>query len=86
MTGRVEEEAEGPEVSYQLSVNEELIEEIKLCVEQHLCSWYEESEGEIEPVSHPAQSLQHWLSRRAGELSAFSWSSSHLRAVVRLKY
>ena len=30
MRGRVEEEAEGPQVSYQLSVNQELIEEIEL--------------------------------------------------------
>ena len=30
MRGGVEEEAQGPEVSYQLSVNQELIEEIEL--------------------------------------------------------
>ena len=28
--GRVEEEAEGPQVSYQLSVKQELIEEVEL--------------------------------------------------------
>ena len=66
MRGSVEEEAQGPEVSYQLSVNQELIEEIELCVDQHLCCRYEQSQGKIKPVSHPAQPLQHGLSRMEG--------------------
>ena len=61
--GRVEEEAQGPQVSYQLSVEQELVEEIELGVDQHLWCRYDQSQGQVEPVGQPAQPLQHWLSR-----------------------
>ena len=63
MRGRVEEEAQGPQVSYQLSVEEELVEEIELRVDQHLGGRDDQSQGEVEPVSQPAQPFQHGLPR-----------------------
>ena len=60
--GRVEEEAQGPQVSYQLSVEQELVEEIELGVDQHLWCRNHESQGQVEPVGQPAQPLQHGLS------------------------
>ena len=64
--GRVEEEAQGPQVSYQLSVQQELVEEIELGVDQHLWCRYHQGQGEVEPVGHPAQPLQHGLPRKEG--------------------
>ena len=66
MRGGVEEETQGPEVSYQLSVDQELVEEVELGVDQHLSGRYEQSQGEVKPVGHPAQPLQHGLSRKEG--------------------
>ena len=59
--GRVEEEAEGPEVAQQLGVDQELVEEVELGVHQHVGGGHGQRQGEVEPVRHPAQTLQHRL-------------------------
>ena len=59
--GRVEEEAEGPEVAQQLGVDQELVEEVELGVHQHVGGGHGQRQGEVEPVRHPAQALQHRL-------------------------
>ena len=59
--GRVEEEAEGPEVAHQLRVDQELVEEVELGVDQHVGGGHGQRQGEVEPVRHPAQTLQHRL-------------------------
>ena len=43
-------------------MDEELVDEVELGVDQHLGGGYRQGQGEIEPVSQPAQALQHWLS------------------------
>ena len=59
--GRVEDAAEGPEVAQQLGVDQELVEEVELGVHQHLGRGHRQRQGQVEPVRHPAQTLQHRL-------------------------
>ena len=61
--GSVEDVSQYSQVSHQLSVNEELVDEVELWVDDHLRGGNEESQGKIEPVSDPAKTLQHRLSK-----------------------
>ena len=62
--GSVEDVPQYSQVSHQLSVNEELVDEVELWVDDHLRGGNEESQRKIEPVSDPAQTLQHRLSEK----------------------
>ena len=60
--GCVQDITENSKVPEELRVDEELIDEVELGVDQHLGGGNGQRQGEVEPVSHPAQALQHWLS------------------------
>ena len=63
--GCVEDLAENPEVPEELRVDEELVDEVELGVDKHLGGGDGQRQGEVKPVSHPAQALQHWLSENS---------------------
>ena len=75
--GRVEDQAQRPEVSYQLGVDQELVEEVKLGMDHHLGGRNDKGQGQIEPVSHPANTLQHGLSEGGGQVEVFTVGRSH---------
>ena len=84
--GCVQDLAQNSKVPEELRVDEELVDEVELGVDQHLGGGHRQSQGEVKPVSHPAQALQHWLSENSQILEIWLVCvCDHLRAVVRLK-
>lgn len=63
--GCVQDLAQDSKVPEELRVDEELVDEVELGVDQHLGGGNSQRQGEVEPVSYPAQALQHWLSENS---------------------
>ena len=63
--GCVQDLAQDSKVPEELRVDEELVDEVELGVDQHLGGGNSQRQGEVEPVSNPAQALQHWLSENS---------------------
>ena len=63
--GCVQDLAQNSKVPEELRVDEELVDEVELGVDQHLGGGNSQRQGEVEPVSHPAQALQYWLSENS---------------------
>ena len=53
----VQDIAKRSQVTQQLCVDQELVEEVELWVNQHLRGGDEEGQGEIKPVGQPANSF-----------------------------
>ena len=62
--GCVEDEAQGSQISQQLSVDPELVQEVELTVDQKLGGGNQKTDWLVEPVSHVEQALKHWLSKQ----------------------
>ena len=60
--GCVEYVAKRPQVSDEFGVNPKLVNEVEVTMDKELCCWYEQSQGEVEPVSHVEESLENGLS------------------------
>ena len=57
MRGCVKYKTKWPKVTYQFSMNKELVEKVELAVDQHLRGWYEQGKRKIKPVSKPSNTL-----------------------------